>query len=108
MSVNEDASTGAATRTSSHQIMPRAQTGKGKAPRPATWVHRPGGDAPGSAGRSGQAPDLVLPSGAVAGYVGGWQAAVREHDHRVVAVRGRHDLNGRTAGRQGVAAGDAP
>lgn len=42
------------------------------------------------------------------GHRGGWtQAAVREHDHRFVAVRGEHDLDGRTAGRQRVAAGES-
>jgi hypothetical protein len=58
------------------------------------------------AGRSAQPPEPVLPVGAVAADMGARQAAVREYDHRIVAVRGERDLDGRSAWRQRVAAGD--
>ncbi len=64
--------------------------------------------AAGSAGRNAQPAEPVLPAGAVVADVGGRQAGVGEYDHRVVAVRGQHDLDGRSAGRQRVVAGDAP
>jgi AhpD family alkylhydroperoxidase len=60
------------------------------------------------AGRSAQPPEPVLPVGAVAADMGARQAAVREYDHRIVAVRGERDLDGRSAWRQRVAAGDTP
>ena len=55
-----------------------------------------------------QPPEPVLPVGAVAADMGARQAAVREYDHRIVAVRGERDLDGRSAWRQRVAAGDTP